>query len=542
MPDLIGSVGTYDGNLDDSFLVTPSAIADNAREGDTWVPPFLDAVVGTGCPGYLATARQIFDTAQEVQQFLVDDPDFVPPCKWLGYFGPLILRGSFTIGNFDPIEQIANWRLSAKTYRITGTTVLPTGEIICYYGVWDRKEWLYKGVKPKVAPADSEPLWCGQPQIVNIIDKYEETISAPQGDNRFLAGSVSITFLSDATDYDDPFLQYNPEGPFMPIPPIPDGYPAPPNTPPLQGQAVVDALSDDDCREIVERGDGFQTLWDVGDRGLVADEGEIQWYQTNTDTYGIKNVWLLPNIMEDTPVEILEPATKIVLGKVLDRVVDVGSVIVKRGGLNKVLTILGPAGKIIQTVEIGIELFEELQMLLQQLYVPQCIESDPPNAVGLLRMMPIPFPVQTLDGQSTLGGMQAICDALYSLLRCCPPCATDIWHEGPTWDAATDWLTDFLPSAVLFQTIEAKSPSHIAMGGQQKLGYFKWILQDDENLSTSEFQEPIWVNTNNSFFFVNNGLVKGLRWVPQNGVTVKVLYKYAPKELGLNRLTAPQTP
>lgn len=542
MPDLIGSVATYDGNLDDSFLVTRSLIAASATEFDTWVPDFLDAVVGDGCPGYLATARQIFDKAQEVQQFLVNDPDVVPSCMWIGYFAPLIFRGSLTISQFDPIEQIANWRLSAKTFRITGATVLPTGEVICYYGVWERKEWLYKGVKPKIVATDSESTWCGNPDLVNIVDKYENPISAPQGDSRFLAGSASITFLSDATDYDDPHLQYNPEGPFMPIPPIPDGYPAPPSAPPLQGGAVVEALSDEDCRVICTRGGAFLTWWDIGNRAEFQEEGEMQWLQTQTRTYGIENTFDLPSIMVRTEDIVLEDAGRIVLGKVLDKLVDVGEVVVKSGGLNKVLTVLGPAGKIIQTIEIASEIFQEVQMLLGQLYVPQCLDSDPPEKVGFLRMVPIPFPVQTVDGQSTLNGMQAICDALYALLRCCPPCVQDTWTEGPLINDAFTWTPGFAPSAIMIAKVEVKYRENASMGGQDKLGYFKWIEQDDENPTAVELREPIWANSDFNIFHAPSGMVRGMKWVPQNGVTVKLYYKFTHPDMSLNRLTAPQNP
>jgi hypothetical protein len=268
----------------------------------------------------------------------------------------------------------------------------------------------------------------------------------------------------------------------------------------------------------------------------------MQWLQTQTRTYGIENTFDLPMILNNTEDVIVEDAGRIVLGKVLDKLVDVGSVVVKAGGANKILTFLGPAGKIIQTIEIASEIFQEVQMLLGQLYVPQCLDSNPPDERGLLRLVPIPFPVQTLDGQSTLNGMQAICDALYALLRCCPPCASDGWREGPTMNDETVFSPGFVLTQVLFQTIEVKYRENASMGGQDKLGWFKWRVQDDENADTIECQEPIWVNHNEAVFFAKNGMVTGFRFVPQNGVTVKVLYRGESTDMQLNRLTAPQNP
>lgn len=542
MTRLAGTISTFEGDPDEMFLVTSDSVIAAAQETDPDIADFLRAAVGSACPGFYVSAADIILDAQAAADEIVSGGNYIPPCVWLRRYAPFLLAADFQQTGTEVDFNSGTWLLSARYLHLNRVRVFPIEENNCWEAIEVNRSFYWNGPRPQIVSSQASPPYCDYPQGASAFSTPGGgRFGNVQGERDFKNGTATIVLVEpDSTRVTRDNLTGTP---FMPIPPIPDGYPAPPNAPPpLQGQAIVDALSDDECRTIVERGDGFQTLWDIGDRGLEAEPGEIQWYQTNTDTYGMKNVWLLPNVLDDTPVEIMEPAAKIVLGKVLDRVVDAGSVIVKRGGLNKVLTVLGPAGKIIQTVEIGIELFEELQMLLGQLYVPQCINSDPPNSVGLLRMMPIPFPVQTLDGQSTLNGMQAICDALYSLLRCCPPCVTDIWHEDVTMDSATDRLFDFLPSALKFEVVEAKSPSHIAMGGQLKLGYFKWILQDDEHLTDSDLQEPIWVNSDKAFFLAMNGMVKGLRWVPQNGVTVKILYKFTDPDMGLNRLTAPQNP
>jgi len=542
VPDLIGSIATFDGDENQQYLVNPDTISAQAVDNDTWVPGFLSGAVGTGCAGYYATARQILDDAQAVAQQLQNSDADVPQCMWLRYFGPLVLNGQYTIRPPYEEEFIGNWRLSGKTTKITGAEVFPTGEIQCYRVAGDPKEWLYKGPRPFLSEPFKNVNYCNNPDLVTFMSSVLASISEPSGGFEFFKGTTSIVLLSDATDYNDPTLTYTPGGPFMPIPPIPDGYPAPLSAPPLRGQAIVDALSDDEAKQICIKGGAFLTWWDIGNRAPNQEEGERQWMQTYTQVLGDLNTEEMQNIVTNAPEVVLTNTSQIVLGKILDRIVDAGNVVVKSGGANKILTILGPAGKIIQTVEIASEIFQEVQMLLQQLYVPQCINSNPPDVVGTLRMIPIPFPVQTLDGNSTLNGMQAICDALYALLRCCPPCVQDIWHEGPTWDANVDWTPDFIPSAVLFQKIAVKYQENAQMGGQDKLGYFKWIVQDDENPTSTELQEPIWVNSEQSFFIAKNGMIRGLRWVPQNGVTVKVLYKFTDRDMGLNRLTAPQIP
>lgn len=181
-------------------------------------------------------------------------------------------------------------------------------------------------------------------------------------------------------------------------------------------------------------------------------------------------------------------------------------------------------------------------MLLQQLYVPQCVGSNRPNVVGTLAMVPIPFPVQTLDGESTLNGMQAICDALFKLMQCCPPCVTDGWHQGPDLTEAFDWYPQFTFSAVLFQIIEVKYRENASMSGQDKLGWFKWIEQDDNNLTFADINTPIWVNGDLAVFRPQNDFTKGVRWNPQNGVSVRLFYKFAPQEWEMNRFLAPQIP
>lgn len=542
MTTLAGTISTFEGDPDDMVLVTTDGVVSAAQETDPEIANFLRAAVGTACPGFYRSKADIILDAQAAGDEITAGQYFIPPCVWLRRYAPFLFAGDFQQTGVEVDFNSGTWLLSATFLSLSRERTFAIPSNNCWETIDTYRNFYWHGPRPQIVAATLNEPYCFYPQGASSFSVPGGGVfGSPKGERDFKNGSATIVLVEPDTTK---VTRDNLTGtPFMPLPPIPDGYPEPPNTPPpLQGQISSDEISDEVANDICRRGGAFLTWWDIGNRAPNQEEGERQWMQYWTQVLGDLNTEIAPDLANVATEEILTTTTQIVLGKILDRVVDAGKVVIKTGGANKILTVLGPAGKIIQTIEIASELIQEINMLLQQLYVPQCIDSHPPEAVGLLRMMPIPFPVQTLDGESTLAGMQAICDALYSLLRCCPPCATDIWHDGPTLSTEFDWLTDFLPSAVLFQKVEVKYLENASMGGQDKLGYFKWILQDDEALSTSEFQEPIWVNTDNSFFFVKNGLVKGLRWVPQNGVTVKILYKYAPQELGLNRLTAPQTP
>ena len=326
----------------------------------------------------------------------------------------------------------------------------------------------------------------------------------------------------------------------MPIPPIPDGYPAAPSAPPLTGGAVLEALSDDDCSTIVVRGKGFQTWWDIGNREPNQEPGELEWMQTKTQVLGIENVGISLDIVEAMEVETMKDIVTIGIEEVAAAVLVGGTIAVApEVGAAGVITWLIVDGTIALKAIIPQEAVQDAVNTLAQLYIPQCVGADASGKSGFMRMLPVPFPVASAEGVSQLVGFQAICDALYSLLRCCPPCAADAWQVGPTFAAVTDWFPDTLPSAVLFQLVESKYEENARMGGQLKLGYFKWLLQDDENPDAIEAQEPIWVNTDASFFFSKNGLVKGLRWVPENGVTVKILYQFTDAPMGLHRVAGP---
>lgn len=280
MADLVGAIATYAGDGSPLHLVSVDTISQNCAESDTTVPTFLNGVVGQSCEGYWATEQQIIDEAQDAARTLSDFPYFGDSCLWLRYYAPIVMREVFDQPSIIIGDFIGYWRISAKSFRITGATVLPTGEVICYYGVWDSLEWLFRGKTPEVIDAGTNPQLCGNLAFDSVTVDDLTVISAPNGANKFQKGSVSFVLLTDDSEYSDPGLGYKPGGYFMPIPPIPDGYPSPPAPPPLIGSAVVDALTDDECRTIVDRGGGFQTLTDIADYNDIASWEEFTDFAT----------------------------------------------------------------------------------------------------------------------------------------------------------------------------------------------------------------------------------------------------------------------
>ncbi|MEP6754945.1 MAG: hypothetical protein ABJA67_05550 [Chthonomonadales bacterium] len=542
MAQLVGSVSTFEGDPDENVLVTVPGIIQGSAEYDPDIGPFLQNVAGNSCPGFLSTKGDIILDSLNATREILDSPLFVPPCTWVRRFAPLIFSSDFSTGASTVDFDSGEWMLSATFLfqRRLRTHANPDDD--CWEESKIPKTFLYTGPRPVIISPHLNTRFCNYTLGVSAFSSESGLISLSYPPGPYFENNTGriVLVLPNTTNGPSNPLQ---GGIFMPIPDIPAGYPPPPqNNGSYTGQISESQISDDDCFQIVYRGQGFQTLWDIGNRGEVAEQDEHQWFQTKTYIFGMNNVELAPDIVNVMTDEVLEYTSLLVIGRVLDKVVESGSVVIKSGGLNKILTFLGPLGKIVQTVEIASELIQDVVMLLGQLFVPQCLDSNPPDERGLLRLVPIPFPVQTVDGQSTLAGMQAICDALYALLRCCPPCAQDGWREGPTMDTEYIWSPGFVVTQVLFQTVEVKEPAHVAMGGQMKLGWFKWRVQDDENHDTIECQEPIWINHNEAVFFAKNGMVTGFRFMPQNGVTLKVLFRGESTDMQLNRLTGPPPP
>lgn len=304
MPELVGTIQTFSGDPDETFYVSRQAIAAQCTEFDTTVPPFLEAVVTDYCDGYFSTAQQILDDAQQAARTLTDVPFLGDSCLWLKYYAPLVMRSYFEVPSTPIGDFQGYWRVTAKEFRITGaTTIPPDFHVECYYGVWDIKEWQFRGKVPTVVDGGTDELLCGHPLFDKIQIDELEFLSSPAGSSRFKKGSVSFVLLTDDTEYSDPGLGYVPGGAFMPIPPIPDGYPAPPPTPPLQGSAIVEALSDDDCVTIVQRGGGFRSLYDIANYTDATDWDEFDYYCLHMFIPTEHNYSYFLQLVENVPTE-----------------------------------------------------------------------------------------------------------------------------------------------------------------------------------------------------------------------------------------------
>jgi hypothetical protein len=481
MPDLVGAVAEYTGSDDDVAFVSVDSIAAACTEFDTTVPASLRAIVGDACPGYFSSARAIFDRAQQIAQILADEPLTVEPCVWLDYYAPLIFRGSLNVVQYDPTEYRANWRLSAKQFRITGATVLPTGEVICYYGVWDAKEWLYKGVKPAIVANGHDANLCGDPHFDSFTVDELTYLNAPQGGNQFKQGSCSALFLSDETEENPPILVYTPGGPFMPIPPIPDGFPPLPSAPPLQGGAVVDALSDEDCATIVQRGGGFRSLADIAhysdgasweefdnycDRMLVPNErnysyfiqlldgvddevwneifqfveityGPIElqsvqnafdsaqedtkknWLRSQLGSYNLLDIWQALALGGNET--IVKETSKIILKEVADAPLLVPSVEVSSEITESTfLAELGPAGELYLVLKLAEEQMKN-KTVTGLVRVADCEKDISFSTISLDDSAGV-LGTPTYLERNNLAFFQWMADSLMMLKRCCNPC------------------------------------------------------------------------------------------------------------------------
>lgn len=542
MANLVGGVATFEGDPEGSVWVTVPSIVAGCGDGDEEVPPFLARVVGDACPGIYATKLDVLQMSQDAYAEITGEFESISPCTWLRYFAPLAFKSDFNISSPGASLRGTSYQVSATWLQNTRIRTFPILEDDCMESIDRVDSFLVFGSKPVEVSTHPALPYCFYPGGVGTVLISGGAASAESFQANFIKpGSLRVVGFNDDGTPVSPSNILNGEV-SMPIPPIPDGYPEPPSAPPLQGQINSDEVSDDVAYDIVRRGQGFQTWWDIGNRAFNQDDGERGYMQFYTQVLGDLNTDVLPDVVTIASEEILTQTTQIVLGKILDRVVDAGKVVIKSGGANKILTILGPAGKIIQTIEIASELIQEVQMLLQQLFVPQCVGSNRPNIVGTFQMVPIPFPVQTLDGVSQLAAFQAICDMLFMLGKCCPPCVTDIWHQGPDLLDGQKWFPEFTFSEVLFQIIEVKYRENASMGGQDKLGWFKWIEQQDGNPELHDINVPIWVNGDLAVFRPQNNFTKGLLWQPQNGVSVRLYYKFAPQEWEMNRFLAPQIP
>lgn len=539
MTELAGSLVTFDGNPDQMYLVTPNSVISAAQETDPNIANFLQVAVGTACPGTYSSAADIIIDAQAAGDEIGSGGNYIPPCTWLRRYAPFLLAADFQTTGIEVDFNSGTWLLQATFLRLfrERTFAIPSNN--CWETVDTFRSFYYNGPRPVVIGAHLNEPYCFYPQGASTFSTPDGGIfGSPQGERDFKNGSSTIVLVSPDTTR---VTRDNLTGtPFMPIPPIPDGYPAAPPAPPLTGQIASNQISDDVAHDICIRGGAFLTWWDIGNRAPNQEPGELEWMQTKTQVLGIENIGVSLDIVQAMEEATMRDIATIVVTEVVPAILVGGTVaIAPELGAAALITWLIVDGTIALKLLIPQEAVQDAVNTLAQLYVPQCVGANPPDKAGFMRLFPVPFPVASVDGASQLEGFQAICDALYSLLRCCPPCFSDNWVDAFTTDAVYDWLPGTLPSAVAFALVESKYEENASMGGQLKLGYFKWLLHDDENPGLIEAQEPIWVNTDTSVFFAKNGLVRGLRWVPQNGVTVKVVYKVTDLPMGLHRFSNP---
>lgn len=303
MPDLVGGVAQFGGDPNAPIWVTKDAIIANCVDNDQNVPAFLNAVVGDACDGYLVSKLTVLQDSQDAYQQIISGsvPD---PCTWLRYFGPLAFAQDFTV--------------TAPTVQDTGGQYLVTaGWLYPYhlvtfaiesYDCWQcnvlQRTQYYAGPKPVELSVPQGLKTCDyEGQKAQIVGAGGQALTENDPFMYLIkAGTMSLQYLGPLLTIVSPGDILNGEV-SMPIPPVPDGYPAPPSAPPLQGSAIVESLSDDDCVTIVERGGGFRTLADIANYRDGADSGEIADYDERMFVPTGDNYNYFLTLLNQVPVE-----------------------------------------------------------------------------------------------------------------------------------------------------------------------------------------------------------------------------------------------
>jgi hypothetical protein len=259
------------------------------------VPALINVLVGANCDPYFSTEAQIISDAQAAAIAITNDQINATPCQWLAYFAPLAIVGSFTPSPTPPEQDQGYWRIFGvwiHNYRLR-TFAIESND--CWESTTKGGSRYYAGFRPVIVSSTPNTPYCfwddGQQSFT---PDGSSTIPGPFGDEFIRTGSGSVTWISVSEDGGPP-TTYTSGEPFMPIPPIPDGYPAPPAPPPLilTGQAVIDALDPEQCATIVTEGGGFRTITDIANEYQTEDTPARDDYHNRTDApYQIDETFL----------------------------------------------------------------------------------------------------------------------------------------------------------------------------------------------------------------------------------------------------------
>jgi hypothetical protein len=275
---LVGGLASFSGNRSDPVIVSNEILSANSLASDPLVSVFLNNSGSGGCVGYPSTKGQVLDAAQAAYLFLQSNPVVVPSCFWLQYFGPFSFVSNFNVRPPTDPPITGWWRLRASFLTSTSFELGVPPNPGCFNYSEAVETFVFHGQKPRIGNIEIPSHWCLLTDTNQFTDQYGLQILTPKGNGEFRSGTASIVLLTDDTEYSDPTMSQKTDGLFMPIPEIPAGFPDPPAPPPLvlTGAAILTALDDSDCSEIVQRGGGFQNITDIANQ-----------YETNSDALKI---------------------------------------------------------------------------------------------------------------------------------------------------------------------------------------------------------------------------------------------------------------
>ena len=303
MANLVGSLATYEGDENEQVLISVPSIIAGCNPNDPTVPDFLRAVVGDACDPYFTTQGAAISAAQAAAEKINLDPFSATSCDWMAYYGPLVFYNSFTIVPTPNEQDDGYWRIFGIWIHVYRTRVFPIPSNNCWEATTRGGARFCAGPRPVIVGSTPNTPYCfWDDNHESFTNNGLSPISGPYSDFFIRTGTGTVTYLGPSEDGGPPttYLQGNV---FMPIPPIPDNYPAPPPPPPLQGSAIVEALSDDDCITIVERGGGFRTITDIANEYETEPSENRDDYHVRTDSPYAVNVDYIEQILQQISVE-----------------------------------------------------------------------------------------------------------------------------------------------------------------------------------------------------------------------------------------------
>lgn len=481
MPDLVGGVGTFEGDPDEPVWVTVGSIIAGCGDGDQDVPPFLLSVVGDACPGIYTSKLQVLQMSQNAYALITGNYEQISPCTWLEYFAPLAFKNDFNIQSPGVDNGTGAYQYTALWLRDTRVRTFANPDNNCMEAARIPDTWITYGPKPiEVSAHPSTPYCDFEDGVGKVLAGGGQLFAHNFFASYIFPGSLQVVYLGQVDQNSTPTQILNGDV-SMPIPPIPPGYSAPPSAPPLQGGAIVEALSDDDCATIVHRGGGFRSLNDIATyadgssweefddycvRMLVPNERNLQYFvdllsEVDDDvwneilmhveiTYGplsleavqnaydsasedVKKLWLRNNLGGYNLFDIwqalalggnetiVRETSKIILKEVADAPLLVPSVVITDAIETSVMTAeLGAGGEVFLALQLA-ESEMKNKVVTSLVQVADCEKNMSYSVISLDDSFGVPGAPGYIE-RNNLSFYQWMANILMMLTRCCNPC------------------------------------------------------------------------------------------------------------------------